>query len=408
MPLGFGAIFVDFSSMHFSVHPGTGLQRIRPLSGAEIFMWSKIFTGVAVLLVGSGLSLASIQAAAHDFRKLVKKTDPSVVLLYTEGRGVGARVGPRGRANEVGTAGLGSGVLIDNDGHVLTAAHVVQTADSVAAHFVDGTVIKATVIRSHPEMDVALLALDRIPEGIKPAKLGDSDKVSIGDQIFVIGAPLGLSHSFSVGHISRRHDNRTDANAAVRAEVFQTDAAINQGNSGGPMFNNKGQVIGIVSYIQTRSGGSEGLGFAVTINEVVRSLFEERALWSGMSGIVLPPVVAEVLNVPGETGFLVQKIAANSPAEAAGLRASRIPARIAGLDLLVGGDVLLSLAGVDIDSGMMLKDGEDKEKMSKKLAAGESGEMSEDGSAQLRVFRDGKIINLVIPLEATPLRGLAP
>ena len=369
-------------------------------------MLSKLLVQPVVLAIVCALALASAPTQAHDFRKQVKKTDPSVVLLYTEGRGVGGQVDQRGRANEVGTAGLGSGVLIDNDGHVLTAAHVVQTADSVTAHFVDGTIVKAAVIGSNPEMDVALLALERVPDGIKPAKLGDSDDVSIGDQIFVIGAPLGLSHSFSVGHISRRHDNREDQRAAVRAEVFQTDAAINTGNSGGPMFNTKGQVLGIVSYIQTRSGGSEGLGFAVTINEVIKSLFEERALWSGMSGIDLPPVVAEVLNVPGKSGFLVQKVAANSPADAAGLRASRIPARIGGLDLLIGGDVLLSLAGVPIHSGMMLDDSAEKRAMSKKIAAGDSDDMSPDGSAKLSVFRDGEIIELVIPLEATPLRGL--
>ena len=305
------------------------------------------------LLLLLSLLGASVQATAHDFRKLFAKTDPSVVLLYTQERGVASAVDQQGRINEVDRSGLGSGVLIDDDGHVLTAAHVVQTADSIEAHFADGTMVTATVIGSDPEMDVALLVLDPAPTNIAPAKLGDSEDVRVGDQIYVIGAPYGLSHSFSVGHISGRHNNRTNSRSSVRAEVFQTDAAINQGNSGGPMFNRKGEVIGIVSHIRTQSGGSEGLGFAVTINDVIEALFNRRAVWSGMSGVVLSPTLAAALNVPAESGFLVQKVAANSPAEKAGLRASKVPATVAGVSLLIGGDVILSLAGVDITDNLM-------------------------------------------------------
>ncbi|MEL7538208.1 MAG: trypsin-like peptidase domain-containing protein [Pseudomonadota bacterium] len=326
--------------------------------------------------------VASRTSFADDYRDLFAKVDPSVVVLYTVER-VAA---PQLRSGETSAQGLGSGFLINDEGYIITAAHVVQTADKVRAELVDGTQIDAKIIASNPVKDVALLKLASMPSGIKPAKLGDSDKVRVGEEILVIGAPYGLSHTLSVGHISARHTNDGSVLGEVQAETFQTDAAINQGNSGGPMFNRRGEVIGVVSYIRSRSGGSEGLGFAVTSNAAYEALFEQRTPWSGMSGVLLTGELAAALNVPQESGYLVQRVASDSPAARLGLRPSRIPARIGQQELFIGGDIILSLNNISLAPGKM------REMMEMRKTA------MKTGSVAIRVLRDGEVITLDAPI----------
>ena len=332
---------------------------------------------VSVLTILLTFSSASVA----DYKKLFREADPSVVVIYTVER----EIAPGSNLGEVALPGLGSGFLVDREGHVMTAAHVVQTADLVQVEFVDGNKVTAAVVASDPVKDVALIKLDTVPENIKPARLGDSDMVSVGEEVFVIGAPYGLSHTLSVGHISARHANDQGALGGVQAETFQTDAAINQGNSGGPMFNQRGEVIGVVSHIRSQSGGSEGLGFAVTSNAARDALFENRMAWSGMSGTLLTGQLAEALNVPQEAGYLVQKVASNSPAARMGLRHSRLPASIAGQELLIGGDIILSVGGVEISREMMVE-------FRKK-----SKDMKNGDLIVLKVLRGGKIIALTAP-----------
>ncbi len=326
-----------------------------------------------------GCLLASAANAA-DYRKLFERSNPSVVVLYTVER----QVAPNTESGEVALPGLGSGFIVDDEGHVMTAAHVVQTADLVQVEFLDGTKVTAAVVASDPVKDVALLKLDRIPEGLQPAKLGDSEKVRVGDEVFVIGAPYGLTHTLTVGHISARH-SEDGAMGLVQAETFQTDAAINQGNSGGPMFNQRGEVIGIVSYIQTQSGGSDGLGFAVTSNAAVEALFDERMTWSGMSGIAITGILAKAMNVPQQTGYLVQKVAANSPAARLGLMPSKIPAIIAGEPILIGGDIILAIEDLQISLDMMAD-------IRRQLPDLKRGSM-----IKLTILRAGKVITISAP-----------
>ena len=178
--------------------------------------------------------------------------------------------------------------------------------------------------------------------------LGDSGKVEVGDQIFIVGAPYGLSHTLTVGHLSARHQPNTIYSELAGAEFLQTDAAINEGNSGGPMFNLTGEVIGIVSHIISKSGGFEGLGFVVSANMVRTLLFEQRSFWSGMQGFVLRDQLAKIFNVPQSTAVLVQRVAAGSPAERTGLRPGTRKATIDGQTFLVGGDIILSVGGIQV------------------------------------------------------------
>ena len=309
---------------------------------------------VSLPLLLSGI-LAATAAHGAKHRSLVQlfnDVNPAVVVLTTVER----QVAPGQPQGEVSLPGLGSGVLVDSKGHIVTAAHVVQTADLVEARFIDGTEVMAEIVSSDPSSDLALVKVDAaaVPKRIKPAKLGDSDKVAVGAEVFVIGAPYGLEHSLTVGHISGRHrgDSETPteqrAMVAPDAEMFQTDAAVNQGNSGGPMFDMEGNVIGIVSYILSKSGGFEGLGFAVTSNTVRTKLFERPSFWSGMTAVPISGGVAAAFNVPQPVGYLVQKVARDSPAERMGLKPSRLPITVAGQTILIGGDIILSVAGMEI------------------------------------------------------------
>ena len=284
------------------------------------------------------------QSVGHVFRRV----NPSVVVIRTKEKDVAAL--GQGQGQMVSVTGVGSGVLISPDGKVMTAAHVVHTADEISVEFLSGEAVGARVVASEPQADVSLLQLERVPPGALAAKLGDSDKVQVGDQIFIIGAPYGIGHTLSVGHISARHKPNTVFSGMSLAEFFQTDAAINQGNSGGPMFSMGGELIGVVSHIISKSGGFEGLGFVVTANMARRLLLEQRSFWNGLEGFVLSGELAVVFNLPQPVGLLVQRVAARSPAEQIGLRPGTMKATIAGQTLTVGGDVILQVQGIPLSA----------------------------------------------------------
>ncbi len=291
----------------------------------------------------------ALQASA--LGKVFKRVSGSVVVILTE-----EKVLPPDtyEGKKVSAQGLGSGVLISKDGKVLTAAHVVQTANTVKVEFPNGKVVKTKVVSSEPPADVALLQLERVPASAVVAKLGDSDQVGVADQIFVVGAPYEISHTLTVGHISARRTPGTKTSELGLAEFFQTDAAVNQGNSGGPMFNLKGEVVGVVSYILTQSGGFEGLGFAVTSNTAKQLLLDRPPFWSGLQGHGLSGELAALLNVPQTSGMLVLQVAEGSPAARIGLRGGTTKVRIGNARFVLGGDIILRVMGIpmhpDIDT----------------------------------------------------------
>src|SRR5258705_9823641 len=206
------------------------------------------------------------------------------------------------------TDGLRSGSLISANGKILTTAHMVQTADATSVEFPDGQEIIARLIGSDVRSDVALLQLKRVPTGIAPATLGDSNKLEVGDQIFVIGAPYGISQTLTAGHLSGRHCLNSNDESSTSVEFLQTDAAVNGGSSGSPVFNLNGEVVGIVSRLMSRSGGSEGLAFATASNTAKRFLLDRRPFWSGSDGLLVTGDLAKALNLTRPAGFLVQRI----------------------------------------------------------------------------------------------------
>ena len=213
---------------------------------------------------------APLDAQSQAFGELYRKASPSVVVIRARGKEV--------TANGVnGFSEIGSGVLISRDGRVVTASHVVHGMEDITVEFLGPDPVQARVLGFQPDADLALLQFETVPRDAPVASLGDSNRVQIGDPIFVIGAPYGLTHSLSTGIISARWKPDTVTREFPLAEFFQTDATINTGNSGGPVFNQAGQVIGIVSHMITKSGGSEGLGFVVTEPR------SDGSSWSGAS-----------------------------------------------------------------------------------------------------------------------------
>lgn len=326
-------------------------------------------------------------SSAQSLRELYQRTNPSVVVILTQGKEV---LGGGSRKNMATSEGLGSGVLIDDSKwYIMTAAHVVQGADKIRVQFPSGEDIPAKVISSSPQADVALIKLDWKPmkTDVKAVPLGNSDEVEIGDEVFIIGAPLGLQHSLSKGIISGRHSQTKLSGSGIKLEFFQTDASINQGNSGGPMFNMKGEVIGLSSSILTQSGGFEGIGFAATSNIAKTILLEQSHFWSGLENVFVNKAIAKALNIPQNGGLLVQKVVPVSPAGKIGLRGGIFYATIEGESILIGGDVILSFNNIPFTSA------ENMDKVDDEIAGLEPG-----SAFKLKILREGKIVELTGPM----------
>jgi serine protease Do len=283
--------------------------------------------------------------------------------------------------------GLGSGVVISAEGEILTASHVVDQAEEISVKFHNGQEIPAKVLRSAPVADLALIKLGYVPDYLKVAKLGNSDKTEIGEQIFIIGAPFGLEHSLSAGYISARKAEKTRTSGFTVNEFFQTDAAINTGNSGGPMFNLKGEVIGISSYIISKSGGFQGLGFAATVNLAKELVINGNRRWTGIKGYLLDDKTAYLLNVPTGSGILVESVVDLSPGDFAGLQGGFEKVIMEGVEVILGGDIILGINGETIT-----------EETFERLARN-TGEVSEKKSFTLQVLRGGAIEELTLSFQ---------
>jgi serine protease Do len=306
-------------------------------------------TSLITLLVAGFLGWLVPHAEAETVGELFRRVAPSVVVIRAKGRDV--ETGGQSRFTETG-----SGVLISADGKVMTAAHVVHSMDEISVEFLGGETVGARVVSSEPAADLSMLQLERVPPGAKVSPLADSNAVQVGDPVIIVGAPYGLAYSLSAGLISARWAPNTVYKTMPLAEFFQTNATINTGNSGGPMFDAKGEVIGIVSHNISKSGGSEGLGFVVTINTAKQLLLQKKSFWSGIEGQILSDHVADLLNLPpGATGFILKNVAKGSPADELGLRGATMIVNLGGEQVPLGGDILLTVEGLKASPANLVK-----------------------------------------------------
>lgn len=300
---------------------------------------------VVLVFVATGAARAGLPVGSEEETRrieLVARLEHSVVLIHVEGREIEHR---RAEVTFLPSESLGTGVVLSRDGLLLTAAHVVEGAERIVVRLADDQQFPARVVFEDEMADIALLRLDGERATLEPAALGDSDKVRKGETAYVLGNPLGIERTLTVGVISGRHTLPHVFGGNVQAEVIQTDAAINQGNSGGPIFNSRGEVIAIAQRIMTESGGSEGLGFGLAINSIKRLLDLDPCVWMGFGGVALDGEWTDALNVPEPGAILVERVTPGSPASRAGLRGGSIPVMTAGRHLLLGGDVILRIEG---------------------------------------------------------------
>ncbi|MFC1488362.1 S1C family serine protease [Thermodesulfobacteriota bacterium] len=346
-----------------------------------------LLLSVCLLILFNGPGLPVIpdllsEAEAISLKNVFQQVNPAVVVVYTH-EDSNFRVTPN---TPIIKGNIGSGIVISKDGLVMTAAHVVQFADEVSVHFLDETQVMAKVVSSAQQADVALLKLNEVPDNLHVAKFGNSDSVSIGDELFVVGAPYGLGHTLTVGHLSGRKMSIGVCNQLTPIEFLQTDAAINLGNSGGPMFNMNGELIGIVSHILSRSGGSEGLGFATSINTAKELLMNQESFWIGLEAYLVTDELAKALNVPQKAGLLIQRVANDSPGYKLGLRPGRIPVQIGREKFFIGGDIILEVQGMPISTNVE-ETCEIRDTM---------GRIKHGKRVDFKVLRGGEIINLYI------------
>lgn len=290
-------------------------------------------TAVAGRQVSTGLSATDIAS----IYKAVSPTIVSVTAVTTSGRS--SRSGPQGAAG-------GTGIIVSDQGHILTNNHVVQGANKVTVTLLDGATVDASIAGTDPASDLAVLKADIPKDKIAVARLGDSDKVQPGEPAIAIGNPFGLDHTVTSGIISAVNREFGTANGRPMRGLIQTDAPINPGNSGGPLFNDQGEVIGVTTSIESPVQGSVGIGFAIPINKARQLLPDLQSgktvehTYLGIQGGAITDL-ATTNKFPVDSGILVVKVVPDGPAAKAGLKGGDQNTS----DIPVGGDIITEVDG---------------------------------------------------------------
>jgi S1-C subfamily serine protease len=292
---------------------------------------------------------------------------------------------------------LGSGFVIDKAGHIVTNYHVVQGASKVQVSFSDNERKPAQIIGRDPSTDLAILQIKGVQSrALTPLPLGNSDAVEVGDSVVAIGNPLGEDRSITAGIVSALQRQISAPNGAPIDHVIQTDAALNHGNSGGPLLNARGQVIGVNSQIQTDgSDGNIGIGFAIPINtvkNVAAQLISNGSVEHAFLGVdvqAITPSVSRLFRLPVQQGLLVGTVCANSAASSAGLRGAKQEVTVAGDTWPLGGDIIVKLDGAPLSS---------VDELRSVIANKKPGQ-----SVQLQIYRGSKSMTLTVKLGRQPL-----
>ncbi|MBD0347916.1 MAG: trypsin-like peptidase domain-containing protein [Thermoleophilia bacterium] len=286
--------------------------------------------------------------------------------------------------------GLGSGFVIDKTGHIVTNFHVVDRADEIRVSFSNNESVKATVVGTDPSTDLAVLKVATDSRALTPLVLGNSDSVRVGDEVVAIGNPLGYQRTVTSGIVSAVGRSIQAPDQRLIDQAIQTDAAINQGNSGGPLLDAAGRVIGVNTQIATQTGGNVGLGFAVPINtvkDVAAQLIAKGKVEHAALGIYAQPIteeIAELFRLPVDKGLLVTEVFEGSGAERAGLRAGTKRVQVEGFEYVIGGDIIVEADGRPVSS---------VEELRRAISRKEPGD-----SMELEIYRDDERQTLDVKL----------
>lgn len=304
-----------------------------------------------------------LAAIDGEYTKLVDSVVPSVVSITSSGTVI--RPMPltiedylRGqqRAQVSRSMSLGSGVIVSKEGHILTNHHVVANMEEIRVQFTDGRNAPARLIGSDPSTDIAVLRVEE--KNVVPLALGDSDSIRVGQQVFAVGNPYGLEESVSRGIVSAK-GRRTRHDSGV--EFIQHDAAVNQGNSGGPLLNVRGEIIGINSQIYSRTGGWLGISFAIpsnTAREIMESITGRGRLvlpYLGVSMQDVNPALAREFRLADLLGAMVAEVVANSPAAQAGLRPGDVVRSFNGKQVRNAADLRRAIADAEVGRSVRIR-----------------------------------------------------
>jgi len=291
---------------------------------------------------------------------------------------------------------LGSGFVVDKAGHVATNYHVIQGADEIRVSFSNRDTVEAQLVGSDPSTDLAVLQVDTSASALTPLPLGDSDQVEVGDPVVAIGNPFGLDRTATSGIVSAIQRLITAPNRYTIDHVIQTDAPINHGNSGGPLLNSRGQVIGVNTQIETGGvdSGNVGIGFSVpsnTVKDVVAQILRTGRVdhaYLGISGQDVNSAVADTYNLPVAKGVLVGSVTSDSGAGKAGIQGGETQVVVAGETYVLGGDIIVSFDGKQISSIAQLRDA---------IAGRKPGD-----KVTLVIYRDAKKTGVTVTLGRQP------
>jgi S1-C subfamily serine protease len=340
------------------------------LGGAQLAGFDEGTTTVREVIRDSASGQASIASesrpgAGLSIAEIYRRAAPGVVQVTTTSKVEGA-VDPFfgfDVPDETRRA-LGSGFVIDKAGFIVTNFHVIEDADTVEVSFSNNDSMKARIVGRDPSTDIALLKVDANARALRPLPLGNSTAIRVGDDVLAIGNPFGLERSATRGIVSAVQRPLRAPSGFTIDHVIQTDAALNRGNSGGPLMNSQGAVIGVNSAIETGGAaqGNVGIGFAVPVNtvrDVVAQLKAKGRVDHPYLGIEARPIeanVAELFRLPVKRGLLVENVFPDSGAAEAGLRGGDTRVVVAGESYMIGGDVIVTADGRELASTEELRD----------------------------------------------------
>jgi S1-C subfamily serine protease len=327
-----------------------------------------IFSNIVVPNLLGKFAGADPEKKAPEVGKVEGLTDPSVATDETNNREIYDAVSP-GVVNITSTVlvqdfflnvypqkGSGSGSIIDKEGRILTNYHVIEEADEVEVTLSNKNSYRAKVLGSDPDNDLAVIKIDAPAAEITPVPLGDSEKVFVGQKVLAIGNPFGFDRTLTTGVISGvERPLKSEITGRLIEGAIQTDAAINRGNSGGPLLNSRGQMIGINTMIFSPSGGSIGIGFAVpvkTAKRVIQDILQYgrvRKPSLGITSIELTPRLSRAIGLSVNEGLLVQEAFSDGAAAKAGLKGGTERARLGDYIILLGGDIIVGVDGKAIN-----------------------------------------------------------
>jgi len=332
--------------------------------------------------------------------ELFKRASPSVVFIST------VTIDPFRVTNRVGSS-IGSGFIISEDGLVLTNSHVVFGSRALNVTLDNGDTAPAQLLGADPILDIAVLRTPKLSKGYPIAKLANSDALKVGEEVVAIGNPLGLEQTITRGIVSGINRILPSSPMSLTVPMIQTDTAINPGNSGGPLLNLCGEVIGINTATLM---GVENIGFAIPINiakQVVPQLVKHGRVirpWLGIAGKLISKELGAVFNLPLADGFLVETVEPGSPAEKAGVQGGVMPIRIAGQELLLGGDIVTAA------NGQPLNDHEKYAKFVQSLKVGDKISLILNRKGKIGVVEFRLVERPILPGDLTPCdqRVLSP